>query len=71
MPRTSSPSCDQAVFVDQASGVGLPSDAVPVEIDLCVPRTLSMSCDQVIFVYQATDASLSLDAVPHKIGGFG
>ena len=51
--------------------MGLPSDAVPVEIDLCVPRTLSMSCDRVIFVYQATEASLSLDAVPHKIGGFG
>jgi hypothetical protein len=51
--------------------VGPPSDAVPVEIDLCVPRTLSMPSDQVIFVYQATDASLSLDAVPHKIGGFG
>jgi hypothetical protein len=26
-------SCDQAVFVDQATGAGLPSDAVPVEID--------------------------------------
>ena len=33
MPKTSSMSCDQAVFVDQASGAGLPSDAVPVEID--------------------------------------
>jgi hypothetical protein len=28
-----SKSCDQAVLVDQTSGVGLPSDAVPVEID--------------------------------------
>jgi nitrate reductase alpha subunit len=27
------PSCDQAVLVDQASGVCLPSDAVPVEIN--------------------------------------
>jgi hypothetical protein len=26
-------SCDQAVFVDQATGVSLPSDAVPVEVD--------------------------------------
>lgn len=33
VPKTSSTLCDQAVFVDEASGVGLPSDAVPVEID--------------------------------------
>jgi putative flippase GtrA len=33
VPKTSSMSCDQAVFVDQAAGVSLPSDAVPVEID--------------------------------------
>ena len=34
VPKTSSTSCDQAVLVDQASGgAGLPSDAVPVEID--------------------------------------
>lgn len=30
VPKTSSTSCHQAVFVDQASGVGLPSDTVPV-----------------------------------------
>jgi len=33
VPKTSSTSCDQAVLVDQASGVGLPSDVVPAEID--------------------------------------
>ena len=33
VPKTSSTSCDQAALVDQASGVGLPSDEVPVEID--------------------------------------
>jgi hypothetical protein len=33
VPKTSSTSCDQAVFVDQATGLGLPSNAVPVEID--------------------------------------
>jgi hypothetical protein len=33
VPITSSTSCDQAVLVDQAAGVGLPLDAVPVEID--------------------------------------
>ena len=33
VPKTSSTSCDQAVFVDQASGMSGPSDAVPVEID--------------------------------------
>ena len=33
VPKTSSTSGDQAVFVDQATGVSLPSDAVPVEID--------------------------------------
>ena len=33
VPKTSSTSCDQTVFVDQASGAGLPSDAVLVEID--------------------------------------
>jgi hypothetical protein len=33
VPKTSSTSCDQAVFVDQATGVSLPSDAVPVKID--------------------------------------
>jgi hypothetical protein len=33
VPKTSSPSCDQAVFVDQATDAGLPSDAVPAEID--------------------------------------
>ena len=33
VPKTSSRSCDQAVFADQATGVSLPSDAVPVVID--------------------------------------
>jgi hypothetical protein len=33
VPKTSSKSCDQAVLVYQTSGVSLPSDAVPVEID--------------------------------------
>ena len=33
VPKTSSTSCDQAIFVDQATGVSLPSDAVPVVID--------------------------------------
>ena len=33
VPKTSSTSRDQAVFVDQATDAGLPSDAVPVEID--------------------------------------
>jgi hypothetical protein len=32
VPETSSTSCDQAVFVDQATGAGLPSDAVQGEI---------------------------------------
>ena len=33
VPTTSSTSCDQAIFVDQASDVGLFPDAVVVEID--------------------------------------
>jgi hypothetical protein len=33
VPTTSSASCDQAIFVDQASDVGLFPDAVVVEID--------------------------------------
>jgi hypothetical protein len=33
VPKTSSTLCDQAVFVDQATGAGLPPDAVPGEID--------------------------------------
>jgi hypothetical protein len=33
VPKTSSPSCDQAVFVDQATDTSLPSNAVPAEID--------------------------------------
>ena len=33
VPRTSSVSCDQAVFVDRATAAGLFSDAVLVEID--------------------------------------
>jgi hypothetical protein len=33
VPKISSTSCDQAVLVDQASGVSLPPDAVPVEIN--------------------------------------
>ena len=33
VPRTSSKSCDQAIFVDQATGVSVSSDAVLVEID--------------------------------------
>jgi amino acid transporter len=33
VPKTSSTSCDQAVFVDQSTGLGLSSDAAPVEID--------------------------------------
>ena len=33
VPKTSSTSCDQAIFVDQATDVSLSSDAVLVEID--------------------------------------
>jgi hypothetical protein len=33
VPKTSSKSCDQAIFVDQATGASLSSDAVLVEID--------------------------------------
>jgi hypothetical protein len=33
VPKTSSTSCDQAIFVDQASDVSLFSDAVLVEVD--------------------------------------
>ena len=33
VPKTSSRSCDQAVFVDQAAGMSLFPDAVVVEID--------------------------------------
>src|ERR1019366_1621778 len=33
VPKTSSRSCDQAIFVDQATGAGVSSDAVLVEID--------------------------------------
>jgi hypothetical protein len=33
VPKTLSTSCDQTVFIDRATGAGLPSDAVPAEID--------------------------------------
>ena len=33
VPKTSSTSCDQAIFVDQATDASLSSDAVLVEID--------------------------------------
>jgi hypothetical protein len=33
VPKTSSTSCDQAIFVDQATGASVSSDAVLVEID--------------------------------------
>ena len=33
MPKTSSRSCDQAIFVDQAADASVSSDAVLVEID--------------------------------------
>ena len=33
VPKTSSTSCDQTVFIDRATGAGLPSDAVPAGID--------------------------------------
>jgi hypothetical protein len=33
VPKTLSTLCDQAVFVDEAAGVSLSPDAVPVEID--------------------------------------
>jgi hypothetical protein len=33
VPRTSSMSCDQAIFVDHATDASLSSYAVPVEID--------------------------------------
>jgi hypothetical protein len=33
VPITSPTSCDQAIFVDQATDLSLFSDAVPVEID--------------------------------------
>jgi hypothetical protein len=37
VPRTSSTSCDQAVFVDHATNASVFPDAVSVEIDLWVP----------------------------------
>jgi hypothetical protein len=46
VPKTSSTSCHQAVLVDQASGMGLPSDAVPVEIDRFGQRFQRRSCVQ-------------------------
>jgi hypothetical protein len=33
VPKISSTSCDQVIFVDQATDVSVFSDAVPVEID--------------------------------------
>ena len=33
VPKTSSKSCDQAIFVDQATDASLPPDAVLVEIE--------------------------------------
>jgi hypothetical protein len=33
VPKTLSTSCDQAVFVDEAAGVSLSADTVPLEID--------------------------------------
>jgi hypothetical protein len=33
VPKTSSESCDQAIFIDQGTGVSLFSDAVLAEID--------------------------------------
>ena len=33
VPKTSSTSCDQAIFVDQATNTSLFSDAVVIEID--------------------------------------
>ena len=33
VPKTSSTSCDQAIFADQATGASLSSDAVLTEID--------------------------------------
>ena len=33
VPTTSSTSCDQAIFVDQATDASLPSDTVLAEID--------------------------------------
>jgi hypothetical protein len=33
VPKTSSKSCDQLIFVDQGTGTSLFSDAVLVEID--------------------------------------
>ena len=39
MPRISSTSRDQAIFVDHAIGASLPLYAVLPEEDLCVPKT--------------------------------
>ncbi len=33
VPKTSSTSCDQAIFADQATDASLPSDAVLLKID--------------------------------------
>ncbi|HEX9353700.1 MAG TPA: hypothetical protein VF933_07780 [Streptosporangiaceae bacterium] len=33
VPKTSSTSCDQAIFVDRATGVSLSSDVAPLKID--------------------------------------
>jgi hypothetical protein len=46
VPKTSSTSCDQAVFVDQATDASLSSDAVLVEIDRLGQRFQRQRCVQ-------------------------
>jgi hypothetical protein len=73
MPKTSSTSCDQAVLVDQASGVALPSNAVPGEIDRFGQRFQRRSCVQrpvrpvliVVNLVRAQDPP-QMSLVPHE-----
>jgi hypothetical protein len=46
VPKTSSESCDQAIFVDQGTGVSQFSDAVLVEIDRLGKRFQRRGCVQ-------------------------
>ena len=39
VPKTSSKSCDQVIFVDQATDASVSSDAVLLKMDLWVPKT--------------------------------
>jgi hypothetical protein len=67
VPITPSTSCDQVIFVDQASGASMPADAVQVEIDIFGDRRDSYETDMREILTQASPSGQFPVRLPDNI----